>query len=68
MWPDSSEPGSGDPRAVQREVGVRHAQKRYVLRPPLKGTAGHVFQDAGVAIPPAARELPRGAKTRVQAS
>ncbi len=54
--------------AQVREVEVRHAQKRYVLRPPLKGTAGHAFQPAGVAIPPPARELTRGAKTTVQTS
>lgn len=49
-----------------REVEVRHALKRYVLRPPLKGTAGNVFQTAGVAIPPPARELTCG--TLVQTS
>jgi len=51
--------------AEVREVEVRHAGKRYLLRPPLKGVAGSVFQAVGVAIPPPAREADRGAKTTV---
>lgn len=39
-----------------REVEVVHEGKRYILRPPLKGVAGKVFQAVGVAIPPPARE------------
>jgi len=46
-----------------REVDVRHDSKRYVLRPPLHGVAGKVFQAVGVAIPPPAREVAHGAKT-----
>lgn len=51
-----------------REVEVRHQGKHYILRPPLKGVAGKVFQAVGVAIPPPAREVGPGAKTAVQAS
>ncbi len=54
--------------AQVREVEVRHRGRRYALRPPLQGVAGKVFQAVGVAIPPPARELTRGAKTRVQPS
>jgi hypothetical protein len=50
-----------------REVEVRHGGKRYLLRTPLKGVAGQVFQAAGVAIPPPVREVGRSAKTTVQA-
>jgi hypothetical protein len=46
-----------------REVDVRHGGKRYVLRPPLHGAAGKLFRAVGVAIPPPAREVSRGAKT-----
>jgi len=45
-----------------REVDVRHDGKRYVLRPPLHGVAGKLFRAVGVAIPPPAREVSRGAK------
>ncbi|MCR4392593.1 MAG: hypothetical protein NUV94_07555, partial [Candidatus Acetothermia bacterium] len=46
-----------------REVEVRHRGKDYILRPPLRGVSGKVFQAAGVAIPPPVREaLPPGAK------
>ena len=49
--------------AEVREVEVRHRGKDYVLRPPLKGVAGKVFQAAGVAVPPPVRQtLPPGAK------
>jgi hypothetical protein len=53
--------------AQVREIEVRHRDKHYVLRPSLKGGAGKVFQTVGVAIPPPARETPRGAKTDGQA-
>lgn len=46
-----------------REVDVRHDGKHYVLRPPLQGVAGKLFRAVGVAIPPPAREVSRGAKT-----
>lgn len=39
-----------------REVKVRHEDKHFRLRLPLQGVCGKVFQAAGVAIPPAARE------------
>jgi transposase len=46
-----------------REVEVRHGGKRYLLRTPLKGVAGQVFQAVGVAVPPPVRQtLPPGAK------
>jgi transposase len=45
----------GDLQAL-REVEVRHEDKRFRLRLPLQGVCGKVFQAAGVAIPPAARE------------
>lgn len=49
--------------AEVREVEVRHRGKDYVLRPPLQGVAGKVFQAVGVAVPPPVREaLPPGAK------
>lgn len=44
--------------AEVREVEVQHGAKRYVLRSPLQGVAGKVFQAAGVAVPPAVREVP----------
>jgi len=49
-----------------REVDVRHGGKRYVLRAPLQGVAGKLFRAVGVAIPPPAREVPGGAKTKAQ--
>jgi transposase len=38
-------------------VHVAQGGKRYVLRSELQGTAGHVFQSAGVAVPPTVQEL-----------
>jgi hypothetical protein len=38
-------------------VEVAPGGKRYLLRSELQGTAGHVFQSVGVAIPPTVQEL-----------
>jgi len=38
-------------------VGVRHEGKRYILRTPLKGVAGKVFEAVGVAVPPPVQEV-----------
>ena len=46
------------------EVEVRHNDKSYLLRTPLQGVCGKVFQAIGVAIPPPVREGDgHGAKT-----
>lgn len=47
-----------------QEVDVRHNDKHYILRSPLQGVCGKVFQAVGVAIPPSVRpaDFP-GAKT-----
>lgn len=46
------------------EVEVRHNGKSYLLRTPLQGICGKVFQAIGVAIPPLVREgAGHGAKT-----
>jgi hypothetical protein len=38
-------------------VEVAQGDKRYLLRSELQGTAGHVFQSVGVAVPPTVQEL-----------
>jgi Transposase DDE domain len=38
-------------------VEVASGGKRYLLRSELQGTAGHVFQSVGVAVPPTVQEL-----------
>jgi transposase len=38
-------------------VEVAQGAKRYLLRSELQGTAGHVFQSVGVAVPPTVQEL-----------
>ncbi len=42
--------------AALEGVEVRHQGKQYLLRTPLKGICGKVFQGVGVAIPPPVRE------------
>jgi hypothetical protein len=46
-------------RDLERVQYVEVAQdaKRYLLRSELQGTAGHVFQSVGVAVPPTVQEL-----------
>jgi len=39
-------------QSIEVEQGGRH----YLLRSELQGTAGHVFQAAGVAVPPTVQE------------
>ena len=38
-------------------VEVEQAGKHYRLRSELQGTAGHVFQSVGVAVPPTVKEV-----------
>ena len=38
-------------------VEVAQGSKRYLLRSELQGTAGHVFQSVGVAVPPTVQEV-----------
>ena len=38
-------------------VEVAQGGKHYLLRSELQGTAGHVFQSAGVAVPPTVQEV-----------
>jgi hypothetical protein len=38
-------------------VEVEHTGKRFLLRSELAGTAGRVFQAAGVAAPPTVQQL-----------
>jgi transposase len=40
-----------------QQVEVEHEGKRFVLRSQLTGTAGRVFQAAGVAVPPTVQQL-----------
>jgi hypothetical protein len=40
-----------------QHVEVASGGKRYLLRSELQGTAGHVFQSVGVAVPPTVQEL-----------
>jgi hypothetical protein len=40
-----------------QSVEVAQGDKHYLLRSELQGTAGHVFQGAGVAVPPTVQEL-----------
>jgi len=46
----------GDLERVQ-SVEVEQGGKRYLLRSELQGTAGHVFQSVGVAVPPTVQEV-----------
>jgi hypothetical protein len=39
-------------------VEVDQDGKHYLLRSELQGTAGHVFQSVGVAVPPTVQEMP----------
>jgi len=47
----------GDLERVQY-VEVEHTGKRFRLRSELQGTAGRVFQAAGVAAPPTVQQVP----------
>jgi hypothetical protein len=44
--------------AALSEVEVRDGDRRYLLRTPLQGVAGKVFQAAGIAIRPRVRPAP----------
>ncbi len=46
-----------------QEVELSHQGKRVVMRTPLSGTAGKVFQAARVALPPVYREIEAAAQT-----
>jgi hypothetical protein len=41
-------------------VEVAQGGRHYLLRSELQGTAGHVFQSVGVAVPPTVQEVPEG--------
>jgi hypothetical protein len=41
-------------------VEVAQGGRHYLLRSELQGTAGHVFQGVGVAVPPTVQEVPEG--------
>src|SRR5262245_15716725 len=41
-------------------VEVAQGGRHYLLRSELQGTAGHVFQSVGVAVPPTVQEVPQG--------
>lgn len=43
-----------------QEVEIEYQQKRFLLRTEVKGTCGKVFQAAGVGLPPAVQQLPKG--------
>ena len=40
-----------------QQVEVEHQGHRFLLRSQLSGTAGHVFQAAGVAVPPTVQQV-----------
>ena len=50
------------------EVEVRHNDTHYILRSPVHGVCGKVFQAAGVAIPPSVRQTDPSAKTDIRGS
>ena len=44
-------------RRVSPPLKWHQGGKHYLLRSELQGTAGHVFQSAGVAVPPTVQEV-----------